>query len=326
MTPTLPFVISVLAFATCVLLMYGGYLVVRSKKMAKEVEGRFAIKSSRNATSAGGQNGRELEWAYLKNVALQAIERLGQLNKPKDEMSLSMLRKSLVTAGFRKPSAPVMFTGTKVVMAILHGIGFFLFGAELTKGFDPSYYPLFLVGAALMGFYVPNVWLHKRIASRKEKILDGFPDSLDLMVVCVEAGLGLDAAIARVGKEIQSAHKELGEEFQLLGLELRAGLTREQALRNFAQRTELEEIRGLVALLVQTDRFGTSVSQALRVHSDSMRTARRQRAEEAAAKMAVKMMLPLMLFIFPCLFVVLLGPAAIKIMRTLLPALASTGN
>jgi tight adherence protein C len=174
---------------------------------------------------------------------------------------------------------------------------------------------------ALIGFYLPDLWLRMRIARRKEEILKGFPDALDLLVVCVEAGVGLDAAINRVGEEMKLSDKVLSEEFRLLSLELRAGKLRRDALRNLALRTDLEDVSSFVTLLIQTDKFGTSVAKALRVHSDSMRTKRQQRAEEIAAKLPVKLVFPLILFIFPSLFVAILGPAAIRIFRVLLPTM-----
>ena len=153
-------------------------------------------------------------------------------------------------------------------------------------------------------------------------ILEGFPDALDLMVVCVEAGIGLDAAITRVGEEMRFGNEVLSEEFKMLSLELRAGKQRRDALRNLALRTDLEDVSSLVSLLIQTDKFGTSVAQALRVHSDSMRVRRYQRAEELATKLPVKLLFPLILFIFPSFFVTLLGPAVIQIFRVLLPRMA----
>jgi len=174
---------------------------------------------------------------------------------------------------------------------------------------------------ALIGFYLPNLWLHFRIARRKEAIIKGFPDALDLMVVCVEAGTGLDAAINRVGEEMRLSNKVLSEEFKLLSLELRAGKPREEALKSLALRTDLEDVNSLIILLIQTEKFGTSIAQALRVYSDSMRTKRYQKAEELAAKLPVKLVFPLVLFILPSLFVVIVGPAVIRIFRTLLPIL-----
>jgi len=160
-----------------------------------------------------------------------------------------------------------------------------------------------------------------KVNQRKEKILQGLPDALDLMVVCAEAGVGLDASIHRVGEEMKLTNKPLSEEFKLLNLELRAGKQRRDALKNLAMRTDLDDVKSLVTLLVQTERFGTSIAQALRVHSDAMRTQRFQRAEEVAAKLPVKLVFPLILFIFPSLFVTILGPAVIRIYKILLPAL-----
>jgi tight adherence protein C len=180
---------------------------------------------------------------------------------------------------------------------------------------------IFTVLLGLLGFYLPNLWLKIKTSARQDKILEGFPDALDLMVVCVEAGLGLDAAINRVGEEMKLRNRLVSEEFRLLGLELRAGKLRRDALHNLGLRTGLEEVKSLMTLLIQTDKFGTSIAQALTVHADSMRTTRFQRAEEMAAKLPVKLVFPLILFIFPALFVVIVGPAAIKIYRVLLPAM-----
>ena len=171
---------------------------------------------------------------------------------------------------------------------------------------------------ALFGFYLPDIWLRQKTDKRKEKVLNALPDALDLLVVCVEAGMGLDSAIYRVAQETKLNHPELSDEFQLINLELRAGKQRKDALKNLALRTNLEEINSLVTLLIQTDQFGTSLADALRVYADSFRTQRYQRAEEKAAKLPVTLLFPLVVFIFPALFVVLLGPAAISIYNALL--------
>ena len=172
-----------------------------------------------------------------------------------------------------------------------------------------------------LGYFLPNVFLERRIAYRKREILDNFPDAVDLIIVCVESGLGLDAALARVGEEMHMISPTLGEELHLINLELRAGSSRERALRNLALRTGVEDIDTLVAMLVQSDRFGTSIAQALRVYAENLRTKRRLRAEEAAAKIALKLLFPLIFFIFPSMLLVLLGPALISINRVLLPTL-----
>jgi len=175
---------------------------------------------------------------------------------------------------------------------------------------------------AIFGYYLPDLWLRFKIARRKELILNGFPDALDLLVVCVEAGMGLDSAINRVAKEIKLDNKVLSGELELYNLEMRAGKLRKDALRNLAMRTDLEEVNSLATLLIQTDKFGTSVGQALKVYSDTMRTQRYQRAEERAAKIPVKLIFPLILFIFPSLFVAILGPAVINIYRVLIKGTA----
>jgi len=170
---------------------------------------------------------------------------------------------------------------------------------------------------AILGLFLPDIWLSVRTSGRKERLFKGFPDALDLLVVCVEAGMGLDAAFNRVGEELGLSHPELSQELNLLNLELRAGKPRLAALRNLAQRTNIDDVNSLVTLLIQTDRFGTSAAQALRVFSDTFRTTRYQRAEEVAAKIATKLIFPLVLCIFPSMFVVVLAPAVIRIYRVM---------
>ena len=186
------------------------------------------------------------------------------------------------------------------------------------KALPAQHFLVLVIFFAAAGFYLPDVFLYRRSQIRKKKIFEGFPDALDLMVVCVEAGMGLDAAIKRVGDEMAIKSKVLSEEFRMLSLELRAGKPRADALRNLAMRTDLEDVASLVTLLIQTDKFGTRVAQALRVHSDAMRTKRYQRAEEIAGKLPVKMVFPLIFFIFPSLFVTIIGPAVIRIYRNII--------
>jgi tight adherence protein C len=171
---------------------------------------------------------------------------------------------------------------------------------------------------ALLGFYLPDLWLIVKSDIRKEKLFEGLPDALDLLVVCVEAGMGLDGAIHRVADETKLTNQTLSDELKLLNLELRAGKSRQDALRNLALRTNINAMNSLVTLLIQTDKFGTSVAKALQVFADSFRTERYQKAEELAAKMPVKLIFPLVLFIFPSLFVVILGPAAIRIYQNII--------
>ncbi len=261
--------------------------------------------------------------ATSQGPVLKLLGTLGEANKPQSEAELSHVRRTLIQAGYRGADAPLILFGTKLCLTlVLAGIFALLRISVLTT--LPYLHTMFLfVLLAVVGFYAPTLWLQLKTRIRKRKMFEGFPDALDLMVVCVEAGLGLDAAISRVGEEMQLTHPVLSEEFKLLNLELRVGMPRDRALRNLGFRTDLEDINSLVALLIQTDRFGTSVAQALRVHADAMRTRRYQRAEELAAKLPVKLLFPLIFFIFPSLFIVILGPAVIQVIRTLLPALGN---
>ena len=250
------------------------------------------------------------------------VEWFGRLNQPSNSEEVRATKRLMVTAGYRSGKAPILFVGARLLMAVVVVVPLAMIPAKVLGFPTLTNILLLYVAGAACGYYAPKVWLRRAIAARKDALQRGIPDALDLMVVCVEAGLGLDQAIARVGEEIKRTHPVLNDELQLLSLELRTGVSRQEALRNLAQRTDVEEIRNLVALLVQTDRFGTSIGQALRVHADSMRTTRRLRAEELAAKLPVKLLLPLIFFIFPSIFIVVIGPAAIKAVRLLFPALS----
>ncbi|HXP38856.1 MAG TPA: type II secretion system F family protein, partial [Candidatus Acidoferrales bacterium] len=175
--------------------------------------------------------------------------------------------------------------------------------------------------AAVVGYLLPELWLMWRVQARQHRLRLALPDALDMLVICVEAGLGLDQALMRVAQELRITHPHLSEELQLVNMEMRVGKTRLEAMRELARRTGVEDIKALVAMLIQTERFGTSIAQSLRVHSDDLRMKRRQRAEEMSAKTTVKMVPPLVFFIFPALMVVILGPAVITLMRQFLPAL-----
>jgi len=227
------------------------------------------------------------------------------------------VRPKFLKAGIRSDRAPAVFWGAKVVLAVVLPLGFILFRVAAPHVIisTPMSVAIF-TGLALFGFYLPDIWLLNKVQKRREHILKGFPDALDLMVVCVEAGMGLDSAISRVAKESRSNNATLSEELHLYNLEIRAGMPRKDALKNLAMRTDLQEMHNLVTLLLQTDKFGTSVSQALKVFSETMRTQRFQRAEEKAAKIPIKLLFPLIFFIFPSLFVAILGPAIIRIVET----------
>lgn len=247
----------------------------------------------------------------------QIAKPLAKASLPKDGWDASDLRMRFVHAGWRSPDAPAIYFGIKTLLAI--GLPLLL-SMVLLGRFDANHQNEFLsvlFGAALVGFYLPNIVLRAKIRRRQRDIFEAFPDSLDLIMVCVEAGLGLDAAVLRVVDEMRTARPALAEEYELLTLELRAGLAREKALRNLAARTGVEDVSMLVAMLIQADRFGTSVAESLRVHSDMLRTKRHMLAEERAAKIGTKILFPLIFCIFPSLFVVLLGPAAIQVIGAL---------
>lgn len=243
---------------------------------------------------------------------------LGQRVGPEKSTDLPKMRLGFLQAGFRRKNAPAIFWGIKCFLMILLPSSFLFIRFTTLKLMTPPMTLSVCMIMALAGFYLPDMWLRMKIASRREKIFCTLPDALDLLVVCAEAGMGLDGAINRVSEEIRWSSKELSDELKLLNLELRAGKLRRDALRNLALRVDLEDMRNLVTLLIQTDKFGTSVANALRVYSDSLRTKRYQRAEEIAVKLPTKLIFPLILFIFPALFVALLGPAAINLYRMLL--------
>ncbi len=220
----------------------------------------------------------------------------------------------LYLAGFRSSTAATAFFGVKAALAVLLPV-VWLFVARYFPNLTTKQV-WFVAGVALFaGMVLPNRWLEGKVAARQRKLRNGFPDALDLLVICVEAGLGLAAAIERVSDELRFSHPELAQELALVNVEIRAGVDREVALRNLAERTGLQDIRGLVSLLVQTLRFGTSVADTLRVFSDEFRDQRTQRAEEQAAKIGTKLIFPLILCMFPAFFVVTVGPAALRIIE-----------
>ena len=239
------------------------------------------------------------------------LKRIGNA-APKSPSEMGKLQQKLVHAGYRSREALVIFFGIRLGIA---GLCFFVMATGIFV--RPNLF--FALGACGLGYLLPSMVLGRVAKRRQHRIRLGLPDVLDLLVVSVEAGLGLDQAIQRVGEELAFAHPDLADELRLINLELRAGKGRVEALRNLADRTGVDDISSLVAMLVQTDKFGTSVAQSLRVHSDTVRTKRRQRAEEAAAKTGVKMVFPLVFCIFPAIWVVTIGPAAIKFIQVLVP-------
>ncbi len=252
-----------------------------------------------------------IQESHYEQMLLDSLKRIGKV-APRSPSEMGKLQQRLVSAGYRSSEALIVFFGIRVALAL----GLFAILA-LPIVVRPNV--AMAAGGAALGYMLPAFLLARQAKQRGHRIRLSLPDALDLLVVSVEAGLGLDQAIQRVGVELASAHPELSDELRLIGLELRAGKARSEALHNLGTRTGVDDVISLVAMLVQTDKFGTSVAQSLRVHSVTLRTKRRQRAEEAAAKTGVKMVFPLVFCIFPALWVVTLGPAVIKFIEVLLP-------
>ena len=241
---------------------------------------------------------------------LNTLKRLGKA-APKPSREVGKLKERLIYAGYRGSEALTVFFGIRLGLAIV----LFLLGSSVV----PKASLMIGLAGAAFGYLLPSMALGRLAKRRQHRIRLSLPDALDLLVVSVEAGLGLDQAIQRVGDELAFAHPELSGEMRMINLELRAGKGRSEALRNLAERTGVDDLSSLAAMLIQTDKFGTSVARSLRVHSETLRTKRRQRAEEAAAKTGVKMVFPLVFCIFPAIWVVTIGPAAIKFVEVLFP-------
>jgi len=248
------------------------------------------------------------------------IRKIGAL-MPVSPKETGLTQRRLIRAGFRNPNAIRFLYGVKLLLAIVLPCGAIAVVSHLDLTSDTR--GLVVAAAAAAGFIAPTSWLRVKLKRRQKRIRRGLPDALDLLVICVESGLGLDQAVMQTAKELEIAHPDIGEEFALVNLELKAGKRRAEALRNLADRTAVDELKKLVAVLIQADRFGTSISQSLRTHSDFMRIQARQQAEEKAAKLGVKLVFPIFFCILPTLFVVTVGPVAVRIVRELLPMMTN---
>lgn len=248
---------------------------------------------------------------------------LAKLSIPDGNWETSPLRIKFINAGVRNTNAPVIFYAAKTLLPLVLALAGYVGMVLANVGLERNALILVLLLLATIGCYLPNILLNRAITARKREIFENFPDAADLMLVCVEAGLGLDAAMVKVAEEMKIKSGALTEELHLTNLQTRAGCTREQALRNLGLRTAVEEINTFVSMLSQADKFGTSVGDSLRVFSEDLRHKRQIRAEELAAKLSTKMLFPLVLCIFPAIFMVILGPAGVRIMRVLLPMLGA---
>lgn len=259
--------------------------------------------------------------AWMKTM-VQVVGPFAKLSAPDVKWETSSQRIKFINAGIRSESAPMIFYGAKTLLPFIFASAGYLLIKLMGVELEGNHLLFVLFVIATIGCYLPNFIIRQIVIHRRREILDNFPDAADLMLVCVEAGLGLDSALTRVADEMQMKSVVLAQEIHLTNLEIRAGSTREHALRNLGIRTGIEEISTFAAMLSQADKFGTSIGESLRVFSDDLRHKRQIRAEELAAKISTKMLFPLVFCIFPAISMVILGPAVIKIIHTILPMLS----
>lgn len=303
-------IIAISTFVCITLGMMGVYwLVYRPQSAAterlKRLGGRSGVETSPSGLVTADRG---------SDLAERLASPLSRLVPP-SAAEAKKLQKQLMHAGFRSAHAPVIFRAIQLAALVAFPAAVALVCAILAKPLGNAVFWILLGFVA--GFFIPRYVLRRMIRSRQQYVRWGLADALDLMVISVEAGLGLNAAMLRVSTELKEVHPDICEEFELANLEIRVGRERDEALRNLAERTGVDDLHSLVAMLIQTDRFGTSIARAVRVFSDSLRTKRRQRAEQAAQKAAVKLLFPLACFLFPTLFIAILGPAALQLADTL---------
>jgi len=246
----------------------------------------------------------------------ELVKKLGNM-LPVSPKDAGVIQKRIIRAGIRNPNAIKYLYGSKVLMGVC--LPLLMSVAVASSTADPTNKLMAILAAAGLGFFAPNEYINMRVRRRQKEIRRGLPNALDLLVVCVESGLGLDQAMVQVAKDLEQAHPEITEEFAMVNYELKAGKRRIDSLRNLAERSNVDDLKKLVAVLIQADRFGTGVAQSLRAHADFMRVQARQIAEEKAAKLGVKLVFPIFFCILPSLFVVTVGPMAIRIIRDVIP-------
>ncbi|MGE0480014.1 MAG: type II secretion system F family protein [Phycisphaerae bacterium] len=299
------------------LLVVGGGLVVYSLMPNRQSE-RDAVKRrllGRRSADEVAEIQEKARKTATDDLIKKASPTLGRLIMPISDEEQTNLRLKLANAGFRNAGAQTIFLASKTILGVA---GLVIAGiVGLSAGYQMTTTASVVAFAGGLGFMLPNLWLTVAVGGRRDKVRCGLPDTLDLLVVSVESGLALDAALKRVGDEMTTVHPELSEEMRIATAETQMGIPRGEALENMARRVGLEEMRSLVSVVLQAEKFGTSIAKALRNQADSLRTKRRQAAEERAQKTAVKLMIPLVLFIFPAMGVVLAGPAALKMLEAL---------
>lgn len=297
----------------------GAMLLLSPRTLRRRIEQAGGIRAA--PAAAPGTMGTE----WLEKIA-DISQPIAKLSIPKEDWENSALRLRLMNAGWRSSGAAAVYFAAKTVLALALPLLALVWLVGTSLSADPFGLSAILIGLGGMGYYLPNFVLKRRIGQRKRTIFEDFPDALDLLTVCIEAGLSLDAGLMKVADEIKIRSEVVASELELMLLELRSGFTKEKALRNLSLRTGVEDIDSFCTMLIQAERFGTSIGDSLRVLSDTLRTRRRMRAEEQAAKIALKLLLPLAFCIFPALLTVLLGPAFIHVYRILLPTMTGTAG
>jgi len=310
--------IAAMTFLALMLVIVG----IASPRAADEVEARLVEYGGRPMTL------EEIELAqpFSQRVMVPLVNASARfVSRFTPQQSLEAARHKLDLAGNPNNWTATQFMGIRGLAAVLlTGLTFIL---TMVTGTELAQRLLFIVGMGFLGFLLPGMWLGSKIRKRQENIVKGLPDALDLLTVCVEAGLGINSAFLRIAEEFRLSSPTLSEEFDVVNREMVAGKPRMEALRALADRTGVEDVKSRVAMLIHTERLGTSLAQSLRVHSDSLRVRRRQRAEEAAAKTTIKLVFPLVFLLFPALFIVILGPGVLQILHVLFPSInAATGG
>jgi tight adherence protein C len=290
-------------------------MMLFAPEVLRERLGKFMGKSEPTSLEKRG---------WLERMA-KAMRPLTRLSVPEEGWEKSALRTHFMNAGWRNPAAPTLYFASKTALSLGLPALLALVLAFASTGLPGGKMLLLLLFVASVGYYLPNIVLKRIVDRRRREIFENIPDALDLLTVCVEAGLSLERALIKVASEIHIKSVILAQELQLVLMEMRAGFTKEKALRNFALRTGVDDVDTLVAMLIQSERFGTSVGDSLRIHSENLRNKRRMMAEEKAAKIGLKLLFPLIFCIFPTLLMVLLGPAGIQIVRVLGPVMTGNG-
>jgi len=318
------YLITLGAFLAAMLLVLAAYSLVSTQRGQMVAERLARLRTPAGPGLESGAGGRAEDAGASERdpidvLVTRVLQPLGRTFGQATQSTSGSLRRKLVMAGYFSDKAVLSYTGIRILLAAALPTLSILVMSQVQA---PVLRLVFLLPIlALVGFVAPSLILSSRVSKRQLAVRNGLADALDLMVSCVEAGLSLNAALARVALELRLVHPELAREFELTGLELRTGKPREDALRNLGQRSGVKDLKSFTAMLIQTDKFGTSIARALRVFSDTLRTKRRQRAEEAAAQTTIKLVFPLVFFIFPTILLVLLGPGAIQVMEVMRPAL-----